>query len=351
MLLKLEILLKKVSPKALALGYCLLSILTSFVISAFEGTLAEKTKSVYMGNEVLVFPLIYNFSTLLDFLILNPLILYFFLKAKYSIDDVYSLVEKSRPLSLYHQKGLLITLTVVATICMQLYYSGFFDKGIFDAVIQPDSLGVLHITATGYVVYFWTALFLALMFYFLVYVFEYAFFIISLNKIEIDYQPYHHDEAAGLHFVMKPILSFGTGMLLMLLMFLVFAVYDFLFFGSSTLRMVGLYIYLLVIFPTFFLPYYKLHIYMLACRNQYLVAFQMNFPIVTKNQFFSCNFKETEHFKEFCNSFESQNSLRKTLLAFPVWPLPPTEAISKQTLAVIVALIPPIIKLFTAVSS
>ena len=64
-------------PKKVSIFYAILSIITTCSISFFEESLLF-TKSLSYNNSLhSAKPLIENYSTILDFLILNPLAIYF----------------------------------------------------------------------------------------------------------------------------------------------------------------------------------------------------------------------------------------------------------------------------------
>lgn len=334
----LNILFTKLSYGKLCIAYAILSFGTSALSSIMEGSFISPVP--WMVNEQEIRPFIKNFSTILDFLVLNPLVIYFLESASRKAEEVYEYKKVKPPLSQYHHFGLLIICSAIASVLMNLYYEGFLNGNFIDAVISINSGGNKFITTTGLIVYFWTTFFIAFLLFKVIQITAYVYFILRLKHDDWAYEPYHTDEAAGYGLLAEPMIKFSYAMIGMLLMFIVFILYDLKLEVKESNRIYGFFLYVFIVIPIFCLPYWKLHQFMVLNRKKYLKDISDIASSVADKQYLDTDLKDNSKLKEYCENIESISKLREIALSFPIWPIPVKSAISLQLITAILALAP-----------
>ncbi|MDV7341513.1 hypothetical protein RYZ26_18025 [Terasakiella sp. A23] len=254
----------------LALGYCLLSLLTSIGAAYHEGTLLDPVKISYQGRDLVLHPYIHNFSTLIDFALLNPLAIFFILRARRHRVTVSEKVSKSLGVSTYHYIGISILCALLAFMAMRFYVGGFLVGDYFSETIGLGPDNKPFITITGWIVFTWTWLFIAVLFWGCAEQGIHVFDIVRWNKDDIQYHPFDSDEAGGQKFLMVPSLHFTYAMISVLMIFVVFYVQDSVAQIEESNRLWGFGIYLLIVGPLFSIPFMKIHRLMYAHRKQIL---------------------------------------------------------------------------------
>ena len=159
-------LIKHLNPLKTAIGYAVLATGTTLLCSGAEGSLAKPFQVLYQGTLFPVFPLLGNYSTLIDFLILNPLMIYFLLKGYKQIKTKNGIIAGFGSSTPYHQIGQVVLSGIMASVFMWYYYRGFLEGTYFDAIIQPDEIGNIKVTFTGWVVFVWTTLIIFVLLFF-----------------------------------------------------------------------------------------------------------------------------------------------------------------------------------------
>ena len=298
---------------ALIFGFC---ATTSSVIAAYwEGRLFSVEYIKSSGGDVLtILPFDRNISTLLDFILLNPFVIYFLQRARIQQITVRKyLGAKNTPQ--YHQFGVLILSAVFGIYAMKFYVQG---SQFYDATMVPNVKGQITITVTGWIVYSWTALYIAGLIYAAIQHGAYVTCIVGLERKAIPYTPFHPDQAGGVRFMMDPSLSFGYAMTGLLLTFVVFILQDRIYHIESN-RLLGFVAYILIAAPFFGLPFYHLHRLMKEHRDDYLFeALDHVTPISVATE----RLRDPKMLKEHVAAIENVDKYRKIVLSFPVWPMP-----------------------------
>lgn len=305
----------------LAILYSFLATASSLSMAEFEGLLVEDIFTTYEGKSVIVSRFLENFSTLLDFSILNPLVIYFFTKAAFDMTKVQAITSLAHYPEFVRWGWMLVSVTISAFITWY-YFLEFFSGDYFDAIINPLEIGVLKVTLTGWVVFFWTVLFGSYVLYRLIDQFYYVRHLLSMADQDITYHPFHSDTVGGLRPLMQPALSFALAMTFILCIFVVFILFDRVVnnIEESNRTRVSL-IYLGLVGPLFFLPYWHIHRIMILKREQYLHKFE----ITSADTLALINLNNPPGDKVIASELMNIDKASRTynsILSFPVWPLP-----------------------------
>jgi hypothetical protein len=307
------------SPLVLALSYSIICTSSSMLVAYAEGRLLDSDYIFISADRTAeIVPFIKNVSTLADFILLNPLVIFFLQTSRLQKRIVYEKMSAPNPLSPYHRFGLLILSLLFGAYAMKFYVEG---SQFFDATLIPGLDGTSQITMTGWVVYSWTAVFIAFLFFGCAEQGFHVSYIIRLSEKDIPYVPLHDDESGGVRFLMEPSLSFGYAMIALLLVFVVFIVQDRLIYHIESNRLLGFALYIIVAIPSFGLPFYHLHRLMRARRAEYF--FEISTAI-------SRNISEPKNLRQgtwsevqnYLSAIENIEKYKKALSAFPVWPAP-----------------------------
>lgn len=307
---------------AAALGYALLATSTSMIIAQLEGRLTQVQYALVPGRGMVeVIPFIWNVSTLVDFVVLNPIIIFFLLKAHQKRQEIYAELKAGEQIPPYHRFGLAVVAIAFGFTAMKIYVSGF--NQFYDATIVPNLDSSTQITATGWVVFGWTAIFVSYLFYGCAEQAFYTNYVIKLRKDDLQYKPLHHDQAGGVRFIMEPSLTFAYAMIALLLILLVFIIHDkILYHISDSNRLWGFAFYPAIIIPLFVLPFWHLHTLMKERRDEYLYEISGALDeILMTARLMKANIG-TARLQENITSMEYIDKYRKTVGGFPTWPLP-----------------------------
>lgn len=266
---KLVISIKRITPKTIAILYSVSSILFSFAFSFSEDSLFNEKKVIYDNDFSIVYPLIDNYSTILDFFILNPLVIYFFFLAtkisfKISKEKKWNLYKPN-----YHNLGLLVLSCTLSIVFMKIYYAKFLSGSYFDAIIMPVDNEVV-VTLTGKIVFFWTSLFISIALFCTFLISKYIIKIISLTPKDVDYQPNSPDGVGGQKQIVTPILTYAYGLIFLLIIYIIFGLYDYLLNDiDESIRVLSSIGFILLIIIYFILPLYKVHNLMLSKKDEF----------------------------------------------------------------------------------
>ena len=337
--------LKDIPLSKLCIAYAFLSILSASGISIMEGSFSGMKVIETPTGAVSINPFVSNYSTIFDFILLNPITIFFLELSIAKSKEISKNFGKNYLLSPYHFGGALVLSSVTAGAMMSYYYKGFLEGDFLDSVVSINEYGDTFITYTGWIVYFWTAFFIAVVLFKTMQIFSYVIFVLQIEKEELHYKPYHEDEAAGLSEVMSPLITFSYAMISLLIIFFVFAIYDTKLNVDESNRLYAFYIYLSVIIPLFFFPFWRLHKLMLSKRKKYLCNIAEHAPNFPESKGFGLVAKDTLDLKEFCEKIENVQKLRSTLLSFPIWPVPIKNVLGLQLITVFISLLPQITKL------
>ena len=336
---------KPFSPACLALSYLLLATTSSLLAAYCEHRLFKIQFMASEGHGIIgVMPLDRNYSTLADFLILNPLVIFFLQRSRLKARQLKNQIGISSPIPIYHRVGLMILSGVFGVYAMIFYVRG---SQFFDATLVPTSSGGSRITLTGWIVYSWTALYIAGLMHAFIEHGVHVNRVVHLRASEIPYRPFDPDEAGGVRLVMAPSLNFGYAMLFLFVTFIVFIVQDKLLYNIESNRLIGFAVYVAFASPLFGLPFFHLHTLMKKRRDKYFFCqtTDMIEPNTTSTQ--SNNLGSA---KDYISALEDADRLHKIVRDFPTWPIPARLAVAPFG-SIVAASLPLIQKLVIGVST
>lgn len=329
------------SPLGLAVTYGV-SATTSSVIAAYcEGRLtAVQSLNTRTGISTQIVPFIGNYSTLADFILLNPFVIYFLQRARLEQHQIDARLGGGSILPLYHRFGAAIVCIALGAFAMKLYVEG---SPFFDATLIPDASAGSAVTVTGWIVYSWTAFYISWLLFSGLEHGAHVRRILILKPENIPYAPFHSDGAAGIRFLMAPTLSAGYALVGLLLTFLMFAIHDKVLYHINSNRLFGFILYVAVALPMFVLPFEKLHRLMKARRDDYL---SISVEEALSGIRLASDRKDWEKFSGYMTAIENADKYRKIVRAFPIWPMPLVLALPSLG-SVVGALIPIVQKIIS----
>jgi hypothetical protein len=332
------------TPSGLAISFAILATTTSAITAYLEGrfTVVEQAASS-SGASISIIPFSRNLSTLVDFLLLNPFVIYFLQCSRLQRRVVDARLKVRQPMSPYHRTGLMIICAALGIYAMKFYVEG---SRFYDATLIPGPNGQVTVTATGWIVYSWTALYIAWLSFSAIEHGAHVARLMALQANDIAYAPFHPDGAGGVRFLMEPSLSAGYAMIGLLATFVVFIIHDRVLYNIDSNRLLGFGLYIVVALPLFALPFWKLHQLMKARRNEHLFD-SLDQTLVDARK--ASDRKDWAALAGCVAAIESADKYRKLVCAFPIWPVPLTFALPSLS-SVGAAVIPFIQKLILSLS-
>ena len=314
-------------PSTLALLYFLTAGPSTFIVAHYEGYLFSAKSIIGPQGCINVQPLIYNFSTIADFIFLNPISIYFLAKFLVCAEQVYYHFGWLKVNSF--NKVALITLSgILALYAMYLYYKGFLNSSnYYTPEIIPDTNGGNKISVTGYVVFAFTSLYIWWLAYTLFNVFYYVSRLFakadelycSGNNCStgISYDPHHPDGVAGMRVVTEPIISTFYALALLLVTFTLFFIQDFVIFKiEESIRTFAFVGYIITFIATFVLPIAKIRHAMLHETNKKIKKLHDELEkIKTDNPEFGLGGKLSIKYIEYANNMHTY------INSMPRWPI------------------------------
>jgi hypothetical protein len=260
------------SPGRSAVAFGLLASLLTVAASWLEGTLvAERT--IQIGATALKqHPYISNISTILDFAVFDPIAIYFCLSASEGYEQAFR--RFARPgAGISRKSGLAIISLVVGVSAMWFYYQGFVGSTVFTDAFEPDASGSAIVSATGWVIFVWTSLFLALLVFSALEFGAYALFVRSLGPEDIRFS-LPLGLSRDVTVAIRPCLHATYVLVSLFAMIGIFVVRDFWQLGLHESRRVWLLGPYLVVLFVAFLPFWHLHSIMAEQKSQIVEANQ-----------------------------------------------------------------------------
>jgi hypothetical protein len=333
------------SPLLFALAFSILATTSSILAAHYEGRLIdfEYVKNS-AGGLTAVVPFSRNLSTLADFIVLNPVVIFFLQKSRILRRQVDQKFGFTNLISPYHRIGLILLSVTFGMYAMKFYVEG---SQFMDATFVPRSDGHSAITMTGWIVYSWTALYIAALCYAFIEQGVHVNRIIHLNEKDIPYAPFHRDEAGGVRFIMEPSLNFGYALIGLLLTFVVFIIHDRVLYHIETNRLLGFALYVVVAVPLFLLPFYHLHRLMKQRRGEYLFDMDAVLEGVISVVKTSRERHDWKGVADYLTAIENIEKCQRVVATFPVWPVPISLAIPPFG-SMVAACLPLVQKLLTS---
>lgn len=301
-LLKFAKKIRGLSPIRFALFFAVGSFSTACLAAWIEGRL--------FYAEPGVLPLWENFSTLVDFLLLNPLACFYIIRCYQAMGKV-----KDSP-GRHSSRAFSCFLLIGAIASMGFYIRGFFDGEFLDASYIGG--GLKGITATGWVVSFWTTLYLYMIFQCASCQARYISAILKLRENDLDYHPLQTDGAGGLRHLAQPALEFLRFLAVLLATFIVFYLYDSMTSGvHGNNRYIAAIMYMVFAPILFFTPILHLHRLMKKSRDHLLKPLDFRLTTVL------CDLETgTSKVSAVSEELEAITKVENQIKSFPTWPLP-----------------------------
>ncbi len=313
-----------ISPKKIGLGYAMFAITTSVGFAISEGSFYKEEIINYMGQSYVVHPLIDNYATLLDFALLNPLMIFLLFRSVKRGSDILKSKPVKYQISPYHKIGLSGIAVLLTAGFMYYYYHGFSEGLYFDAVMRPYET-TPTLTKTGWVVFFWTSTCMFITLQFSALQIPYLKFLLSLESEDMVYNPQHEDSVAGQKHLIKPIMDYFYAALVMLIIFILFQQYDstYLTTGESN-RLNGFMVFIIIAGPVLILPTLHLNKLMSFHRNLYLQTMRIRMSGIY-SEFKSEKPKNSVSIDEEIKKLDYVDRYQKLIKGLPTWPLPRME--------------------------
>ena len=318
------------SPLSAAVAYSFLATGTSFFAAALERRLVNTT-TVYWGvHHLIIHPFLSNVSTILDFALLNPLVIFFLLRSRRIAVDEPLLATTATPADRALRWFISILSAVLSVVLMLAYSRSFLYGRFFDAVVTISDDGRSFITVTGWIVFFWTGLFTYILISGAVSQVSYVVRICRLQPADITYEPLHEDGVAGLRTLAAPAIDFTKASAVLLVIGIVFWLYDRLMLRSSiTDRTESLALFIAIIFPLFAVPILRLHNLMCGLREQLLRSVLGRERRGLRRVIESDGDQhDPDALKHLTDEVEAAEKLRNCILGFPTWPIPTATLVS-----------------------
>jgi hypothetical protein len=320
------------SPVAAAAAYSVLATVTSFIAALFERRLLDNVEVQWGAHRLIIHPYLSNFSTILDFAILNPLMIFFLLRSRQTVIAEPLLSGNDTVADRFLHWFAAVCCAVLAVVLMVAYSQSFFYGTFFDAVVAISEQGQCFITVTGWVVLFWTGLFTYILLMGAVNQVSYVVRVCQLQPANVSYDPLHEDEAAGLRILARPAIEFNKAALVLIVIGIVFWVYDWVMHRSAlTDRTMSIAVFLLIILPLFAIPIVRLHVVMCELREDLLRSLFKGGPRGLRRAGLSLTLRyrrEAHSLKRLTDEIEAAEKLRTTVLSFPTWPMPTRTLVS-----------------------
>jgi hypothetical protein len=312
------------SPSGLAISFAILATMTSVVAAHLEGRFTAPEQPIIPGGiSISIVPFSRNLSTLVDFAILDPFVIYFLQRSRIQRCAVDARLKTKQGLSPYHRVGLMVICAMLGIYAMKFYVEGsrFYVEGsrFYDATLIPGANGQATVTVTGWIVYSWTALYIAWLSFSAIEHGVHVARLMALSDSDIPYAPFHPDGAGGVRFLMEPSLTVGFAMIGLLATFVVFIIHDRILYHIESNRLLGFGLYIVVALPLFALPFWKLHELMKARRDKYLFD---SLDQTLADARIASDRKDWTALAGCVAAIESADKYTKLVGAFPIWPVP-----------------------------
>ena len=175
-------------PWKIATIYGVLATFVTVAFSVHDGTFWHPVIHSLGSGEVVQHPYVRNFSTIVDFAVLNPLAIYFLLKANQGYRESFKHFQRNADVAPFHKVGLGIVAAVVGYSTMKFYFDGFVGQGFFTAAFEPGSDEKAAISDTGWAIFIFTAFPIALLTYSFFTFANYVFFLLKLKHSDFEFR-------------------------------------------------------------------------------------------------------------------------------------------------------------------
>lgn len=311
--------LSRFSPIFISLCYCLASSLSVACSSFFEGTLLVDNLKVINGANITQYAYINNYSTIINFILLNPLGIYFLLNAENGYKQSFIYFQDEMSFSKYHKSGLTVLSAMIGSSLMYFYFDGFIGGNFFTAAFEPDREGKAAISVTGAFIFFWTALYMSFLFYSCIRYGQYILYIRERNIQEFGISlcaKVHRSIAIAIYPCVQVMYAITTIFLVMT----IFMFRDYIQFEIEESRRVWLFAPYLLVGICSALPFFHLHKIMTAQKEVIIDKSANEVERRFLNDAISTNWKSIK-LENILNAADSMDKTEKLSNTLKVWPV------------------------------
>ncbi len=306
-------------PWKLAIVYAILASGAAVSTSLYEGSFWEPLEIQLGGTRVVQQPYIQNFSTILDFALLNPIAIFFVLKANAGYRSSFEHFGLNGDIAIFHKVWLSLVAVVVACATMKFYFDGFVGQDFYSAAFAPTVSEGASITITGWIIFVFTSIFIAIIIYAIFEFSNYTFFVLRLeeNKFSFRLPP---SFSSDFKIAVAPCVHVYYLLTTLFVILVIFVLRDYIQLGIDESRRVWLLAPYILACIVVFVPFAHLHRIMKRLRDR--VIEQSNAPIEQeiglkdKLKIKDVNLDNTK----LLNSIDKIQKLQSFYGSIPIWP-------------------------------
>ncbi len=292
-------------PIVFAVGFAIASLLTSSASALWDGHFLRLDHGIQ--------PLSHNCSTLVDFLLLDPLIIYLLC---FNFASTKSLKINGKPFVSGPSWTMRVFALVLALTTTVIYAAQFMDGNTHD--VMQVNRGIGGITLTGWTIYLWTGIFLFIFTSGLVHQSKYFVSVFRFSVSKIRYEPLHPDDAGGFSQYAIPASRYLYVVVLLFAIGTMFWIQDkFITPYHTGLRVAVVIIFIALTLGLVLAPVLKLRQMMSCARSHIIAQVNLAFEDLLNNAKIG---SETGNV-----AFEAKAKelieLRNAMNNFPAWPL------------------------------
>ena len=303
----------------IAVTYGLLATFITMTFSAAEGTLWTDQKFTIKGEDVVQHAYTKNVSTILDFAILNPLAIFFILKAREGYEAAFSHFQKGGQISAYHRVGLAFVAIVVGVSAMWFYFSSFVGEDFYSEAFAPDGNAGAKVTMTGWAIFVFTAPVIGIIAFAIFEFGNYLRFVTALGKAEFIFRlpPAMSDE---LKIATKPCLYAAYILFILFVVLSVFLIRDYLQYDIEESQRIWLLVPYVGACLIVFIPFFHLHQIMKSLRRDVVESSTSLIEERLGLQGLDHAFESKVDGKELIQSVDEIQKLQAFHASIPTWP-------------------------------
>lgn len=281
-----------------AVAFSVLATISTAVAASIEGRL--------LTAETGVQPFVSNYSTIVDFAILDPLLI---VALGYALKSI-------RELRLVMLNSAHVVMSLAVGVILTYFYAKFSTcgGGFFDAFITQRG-----VTLAGWIAFGWTGLILSIVVHAIIAQLRYVFAILSLSSTSVKYDPMHEDNCGGFQRLSLPSWYFLHAALVGLLIFVGFFIQDgFINKAASGFRLACFVVFAVGAPTVFLIPVLRLRAIMRELKAKHFAFIQSQYDKLVKES----EVGTAVNPKQLSEGVGELVKLRKQISNFPSWPLP-----------------------------
>ena len=258
---------RRPSATWIAVTYGVLATLITLAFSAAEGTLWVEQRFSIKGEDVVQYPYVRNVSTILDFAVLNPLAIFFTLKAREGYQSAFSHFKKGGEIPAYHKFGLAFVSGMVGVSTMWFYFSSFIGQDFYTEAFAPNGDAGARVTITGWSIFVFTAPVIAIIAFAIFEFGNYLRFVIALDAKEFAFRlpPAMADD---FKIAVKPCIYAAYILFILFVVLAVFLIRDYLQYDIEESQRIWLLAPYMCACLIVFIPFFHMHQIMKSLRSE-----------------------------------------------------------------------------------